>query len=97
MKDSVIRKLGIYQIPFTLVFTKIDKLSKNKLIQNVEKFKREMKKEWEELPLIFLTSAVTGYGREDILNFIEDLNKEFDAFGRKFIQSNLEDEDNAEA
>ncbi len=81
-----IRQLGIKGIPFTIVFTKIDKLSKNKVISNIAQFKKALLREWEELPLMFLTSAVTGEGREQILEFISQLNEEFDAFGRKQIK-----------
>ncbi len=81
-----IRKLGLNNIPFVIVFTKADKLSKNKLISNIAHFKKALLREWEELPDMFLTSAATGQGREDLLSFIEFLNQEFDAYGRKQIK-----------
>ncbi len=81
-----IRQIGRKGIPFAIVFTKTDKLSRNKVISNIAKFKKALLKDWEELPLMFLSSAVTGEGREQILEFIDDLNQDFDAFGRKQIQ-----------
>ncbi len=82
-----IRKLGYNQIPFAVVFTKADKLSRNKLNHNIAQFKKQMYKDWEELPPFFVTSAVTGMGREEILGYIEQLNGEFDPFGRKNIKT----------
>ncbi len=69
-----IRFLGTNGIPMAFVFTKTDKLSKGKLIQNIDFYKAELLKEWEELPQIFLTSAVKGDGMEDVLNYINAIN-----------------------
>ena len=65
--------LGGYGIPFVMVFTKADKLGKNAVEQNLEVYRTEMLKEWEELPRIFVTSAEKGTGREDLLTFIEEV------------------------
>ena len=65
-----INSLGEKQIPFALIFTKSDKLSATKVSQNVEDFKKAMLETWEELPSIFVSSAVTAKGREDILKYI---------------------------
>ncbi|MCX7986233.1 MAG: ribosome biogenesis GTP-binding protein YihA/YsxC [Bacteroidales bacterium] len=64
--------LGENQVPFALIFTKADKLSKSKLTQNVERFKQNMLKLWEELPPSFITSSLTGIGREELLAFITE-------------------------
>ncbi|WP_238480263.1 ribosome biogenesis GTP-binding protein YihA/YsxC [Mangrovibacterium lignilyticum] len=64
--------LGEKQIPFVLVFTKSDKLSKNQVSSNVANYKKHLKKSWEELPPILLSSAETGLGKEDILRFIAE-------------------------
>ncbi len=82
-----INQLGFKQIPFSIVFTKIDKLSQNKVVSNIAKFKRELLKTWEELPPMFLTSAVTRQGRQELLDYIESLSQEFDSFGRKKIRT----------
>jgi len=62
--------LGEKQIPFALVFTKTDKLGKNKLASNIADYKKQLQETWEELPPIFMSSAETGLGKEEILNFI---------------------------
>ena len=69
--------LGENQIPFVLVFTKTDKLTKGKLAQNIEHYKNEMKKHWEELPECFYTSSEKKEGRKEVLGFIENTNKLF--------------------
>lgn len=73
-----INRLGENGVPFAIVFTKTDKVSKLKVSQNVEKFKEKMLETWEELPPYFLSSAEKGDGRDEILNYIEGINKEFD-------------------
>lgn len=70
-----IRYLGEFEIPFCLVFTKADKLKKNKLMANLIHYKSELAKHWEKLPEIFITSAETRQGKEDILSFISKTNE----------------------
>lgn len=62
-------------IPFSIVFTKADKLSKNELASNVAAFKKELLKTWEELPTQFITSAVQKTGRDEILEYIDAINR----------------------
>ena len=62
-------------VPFALVFTKADKLSKGKLASNIEAYKQTLLESWEELPPIFITSSEAKEGRDDLLNYIEDINK----------------------
>ena len=64
---------GEKQLPFVLVFTKIDKLSSSALQRNTSKFKKEMLKTWEEMPPIFSTSSISGFGNEPILNYIDQI------------------------
>ena len=78
-----INQLGFKQIPFSIVFTKTDKLSRNKIISNIAKFKRELLKTWEELPPMFLTSAVTRQGRDELLDFIENLSQDFKPYSHR--------------
>jgi len=66
---------GEKQIPFSMVFTKIDKLSSTALQKNLAKYKKEMLKTWAELPPVFSSSATSKFGREKILNYIENINK----------------------
>lgn len=62
-------------VPFALVFTKADKLSKGKLASNIEAYKQTLLDSWEELPPIFITSSEAKEGRDELLNYIEDINK----------------------
>ena len=70
-------KLGESQVPFVIIFTKTDKLKKNQLINNIEAYKTRLLEEWEELPTMFVTSSESGLGKDDVLDFIEEYNKEF--------------------
>jgi len=65
------------KIPFVMVFTKGDKLGKNALTQNIETYKNEMLKQWEELPQVFITSAEKKEGIEEITKLIKRLNSQF--------------------
>jgi GTP-binding protein len=62
--------LGVSQVPFAIVFTKIDKLGKNVVQDHVERYKAELLKEWDELPPIFLTSSTTGDGCAELRQYI---------------------------
>ena len=68
--------LGENGIPFVLVFTKTDKISKGKLNENVEIYREKMFETWEELPKMFFTSAEKKEGKEEILAYIEEINGE---------------------
>jgi GTP-binding protein len=69
-----INSLGEKQIPFALIFTKSDKLSATHVAQNVEALKKEMLETWEELPPIFVSSAITKKGQTEILDYISTIN-----------------------
>ena len=64
-------------IPFSIIFTKTDKLSKTKLSKNIKAFKQNMLVDWSELPNIFSTSAIKKEGLEEVLIYINKLNLEF--------------------
>ena len=66
--------LGESSVPFAIVFTKADKLTQNKAAQNVEAYKRKLSEVWEELPPIFLTSSESRKGRDELLQYIENIN-----------------------
>jgi ribosome biogenesis GTP-binding protein YsxC/EngB len=70
-----IQWLGESGVPFTIVFTKADKLTANKANQSVEVYKKKLSETWEELPPMFVTSAEKKQGRDDVLNYIEQINK----------------------
>jgi len=63
--------LGEKGIPFVIVFTKADKLSKNKVSASIAAYKKKLKSTWEDLPQMITTSSSTGLGKEDVLNFID--------------------------
>jgi ribosome biogenesis GTP-binding protein ysxC len=66
--------LGEESVPFALVFTKADKLSKGKLSANISAYKERLLEGWEELPPLFITSSEERTGREELLNYIEGIN-----------------------
>ncbi|MDR0795990.1 MAG: ribosome biogenesis GTP-binding protein YihA/YsxC [Tannerella sp.] len=68
--------LGENAIPFAMIFTKTDKISKGKLQENIQSYATKMLEEWEELPPILTSSAEKKDGREEIIGFIEAINKE---------------------
>jgi GTP-binding protein len=68
--------LGQSAVPFAIVFTKADKLSASKVAANVEAYKHKLLETWEELPPVFVTSAEKKQGREEVLDYIEQINKE---------------------
>lgn len=72
-----INDLGEWQLPFTIVFTKADKEKPGALQRNVELFFDKMKETWQFLPQYFISSAISKQGKEEILDFINQLNKEF--------------------
>ena len=69
--------LGQSQIPFCIVFTKADKLSPSKVKPAAEAWMQKMLDTWEELPPYFITSSSSRMGREEILNYLEEINKSF--------------------
>ncbi len=66
--------LGVNGVPLSIVFTKIDKQNQRETMKNINAFKQAMKEEWEQLPELFLTSSVTGYGRDRLLDYINEIN-----------------------
>jgi GTP-binding protein len=75
---KVINWFGEKGLYFVLVLTKIDKLTHNQLASNLESIKRELLKEWEDLPPFILTSSQKGLGRDEILKLIGDTNRLFE-------------------
>lgn len=67
-------QLGELQIPFNMIFTKADKSTQREAAKNVRGFIEAMREQWEFIPRSFLTSAVKGLGRKEILSYIEELN-----------------------
>lgn len=69
--------LGLKEVPFSILFTKTDKLSANQIQKNIASFKKELLKSWETMPPFFITSAKTGTGKKEILSFIHETNTSF--------------------
>ncbi len=68
--------LGEQQIPFSIVFTKADKLKPNALKRNLEIYAAKMLETWEEMPMHFITSSSNNAGREELLDYIDQINQE---------------------
>ena len=71
-----IQWLGENGVPFAIVFTKMDKLGKVAGPAAVEAYKKELLKTWEELPPIFMTSSEDVRGRDELLGYIDEINKQ---------------------
>lgn len=67
--------LGENGIPFSIIFTKTDKLSRSRLTENLQKYQQTLLESWEELPPILLSSSEKKEGREEILDYIDTINK----------------------
>lgn len=67
--------LGENGVPFSIVFTKMDKIGKVVGMKNVEAYKKILQQSWEELPPVFLTSREDKRGREELLDYIDSVNK----------------------
>ena len=72
-----IQWLGEEGVPFALIFTKADKSKTTELRKNVDGFLNELRKAWEELPPHFVTSSAQGRGRDEVLDYIEQINTQF--------------------
>lgn len=73
--------LGENQLPFAIVFTKADKLKPNALKANIEAYQKKLLETWETIPTYFITSSSKGYGRDQLLDYIEAINKEVNDLG----------------
>ena len=67
--------LGENGVPFSIIFTKADKLTKTALGANIEAYKKRLLEDWEELPPVFITSSETSVGRDEVLQYIAEVNE----------------------
>ena len=67
--------LGVSSIPFSIIFTKADKLTAAKVRSNVDLYIQRMMETWEEMPPYFITSAEDRRGRDEVLDYIDQINK----------------------
>lgn len=70
--------LGKSEVPFSILFTKADKQSRTRTGHNIEQYIQTMLEQWEELPSYFITSSISREGRDEILNFIDSINKNYE-------------------
>ena len=68
--------LGEHGVPFSIVFTKGDKLKGGRLNTNIQQYLKKLKEQWEELPPYFMTSSENRMGKKELLDYIESINKE---------------------
>ena len=69
--------MGESEIPFCIIFTKADKISKTKIDSHIAAYKKQMiQNNWEEMPQYFVTSSTEGVGKEILLNYIDEINQE---------------------
>jgi len=66
--------MGENQVPFSIIFTKQDKMKPNALTKKIEDYKLKMLESWEEMPKYFITSSSNGTGRDEVLNYICEIN-----------------------
>ena len=71
-----IQDMGENGVPFALVFTKSDKVSATAAMRNIDAYLEKLSETWEELPPYFITSSETKSGRDELLDYIEDIIKE---------------------
>ena len=67
--------LGENGVPFAIIFTKADKISRQKIQSSVKAYLNVLGEMWEELPPHFITSATSKMGKDDVLNYIDEINK----------------------
>jgi GTP-binding protein len=72
-----INSVAEWGVPLAVIFTKTDKNKQSDTAKNINKFKAELLKSWEELPMMFQTSSLKKRGREEILSFIDECNKNY--------------------
>lgn len=82
--------LGENGVPFAIIFTKADKLSKTAAEASVKVFRDELKKSWEELPKMIITSSEKGTGRAELLDYIDSINKDCAEMGKAESQRSNE-------
>lgn len=69
--------LGEHQVPFCIIFTKADKLKPKALERNINDYQAEMLQTWTEMPQFFISSSTSGLGRDEILEYIDNINEQF--------------------
>ncbi len=70
--------LGSHGVPFVIVFTKADKLTKNETQTSLTRYNKKLKETWEEIPTTFITSSEKFTGKEELLEFIDRTNSSFE-------------------
>jgi GTP-binding protein len=81
---SFMRWMAVKELPFVIVFTKSDKLSKDKLRKSQQLYLDTLNEEWEELPPIFVTSSPDHKGKEEVLSLINESNRQYTEMTKRF-------------
>ena len=71
--------LGENGVPFSIIFTKADKLKGGRINSNIRHYLEKLREQWEELPPHFITSSENRMGRDELLSYIEQINKEINS------------------
>ena len=71
--------LGENGVPFSIIFTKADKLKGGRINSNIRHYLEKLREQWEELPPHFITSSENRMGRDELLDYIEQINKEINS------------------
>jgi len=74
------RWLGENYIPFSIVFTKADKLKEKEIKKNTSDYFKTLKDDWEEMPKHFITSSEKSLGRDELLNYINQINHSISSY-----------------
>lgn len=75
--------MGEQQIPFSIIFTKADKLKPKAIERNVSVYKNKLLETWEEIPNYFVTSSTKNIGKDEVLDYIGSINKELNSLDRR--------------
>ncbi|MBQ9137904.1 MAG: YihA family ribosome biogenesis GTP-binding protein [Alistipes sp.] len=78
-----IEQLGMNGVPFGIIFTKADKLSKTQLQRSISTYQQTLLQQWEELPPMFASSSEKGTGRDEIIGYIEEILNNFSKYSEK--------------
>ena len=70
--------LGEHGVPFSMIFTKFDKLKRSEQKKSIKLYETEMLKVWEEMPPYFITTSVSSEGKEELLAYIDEINQTVD-------------------
>jgi len=74
-----IENMADKEVPFVIIFTKADKISKNQAAQNIAKYRKVLLKDWESMPTYFITSSMDSRGIDELLNYLVEINQQWES------------------